>query len=135
MAREWQQTRFKEFVMPDAVYYQTLWAVRDLERLEKKYEQMKEETLKSFKGSQEIKESQRDYRKVNPTEQKAVEMVILNERIEGIRTALEMVPEKYRKYVLSNIILKNPGSSFPDKLWRIWKQRFLFNVAKNLTLF
>ena len=32
--REWQQTKFKDLVLPDAVYYQSIWAVRDLYRME-----------------------------------------------------------------------------------------------------
>lgn len=34
--REWQQTRFKSICMPDAVYYQSIWAVRDLHRMEER---------------------------------------------------------------------------------------------------
>lgn len=135
MTREWQQTRFKEFVMPDAVYYQTLWAVRDLERLEGKYAQLKNEVMKVNHNDEEPLNKSIDYSNIKPTEQKAMELIVLDERIRSIRSALDMVPERYRKYVLGNIILKDPGTSFPDKLWRIWKQRFLFNVAKNLTLF
>ena len=32
--REWQQTRYRDIVLPDAVFYETIWAVRDLERME-----------------------------------------------------------------------------------------------------
>ena len=41
MSREWQQTKMQEYVMPYAVYYQSLWAVRDLERMEIKIRELK----------------------------------------------------------------------------------------------
>ena len=38
--REWQQTRQREYVMPDAVYYQSIWAVRDLKRMEHRLDEL-----------------------------------------------------------------------------------------------
>ena len=132
MAREWQQTRMTEYLMPDAVYYQSIWAVRDLERMEKR---AKEIDLDLSRNTSMVKESKKKYRDgQGNVEEKAMELAILNERIEAIRNALSIVPMDYRSYVLSNIILQNPGSAFPNKFWRIWKQRFLFSVAKNLSL-
>lgn len=32
MSRQWQQTKYKNLVLPEAVYYQSIWAVRDLQR-------------------------------------------------------------------------------------------------------
>ena len=40
MPREWQQKRYKQFVLPDAVYFQCVWAVRDLYRMEKRIEEL-----------------------------------------------------------------------------------------------
>ena len=45
--REWQQTRYRDIVLPDAVFYETIWAVRDLERME---EQVKELTREINSG-------------------------------------------------------------------------------------
>ena len=39
--REWQQTRDSAYVMPYAVYYQSIWAVRDLARMEEKLKEIK----------------------------------------------------------------------------------------------
>ena len=52
----------------------------------------------------------------------------------GIHTAISHIPDGYRSYVLSIIIMKNPGKTFPNKVWRIWKQRFLYDVAVNLSI-
>lgn len=132
MAREWQQTKFKEYVMPDPVYYQSLWAVRDLERMEVRLEELKRE--KKACSSSLICEGKNTSLVSRPTENHALEMAILEERINAIRDALTIVPESYRAFVLSNIIFKTSGKGYPNKLWRVWKQRFLYQVAKNLSI-
>ena len=132
MAREWQQTKFKEYVMPDPVYYQSLWAVRDLERMEARLEELKRE--KKTCSTSFVCEGKSASLPSRPTENHAIEMAILEERIAAIQNALSIIPESYRAFVLSNIIFKTSGKGYPNKLWRIWKQRFLFQVAKNLSI-
>jgi hypothetical protein len=133
MAREWQQTKMTEYVMPNAVYYQSIWAVRDFERMQKRIKFLEKENDRSVsKGV--VKEKMSKYDVGKPVEKMAVEKAILEERVDGIKRALSVVPEEYRSYVLANIVLKNPGITFPDKVWRKWKQVFLFRVAKNLSM-
>lgn len=43
MAREWQQTKLREYLMPNAVYYQSLWAVRDIQRMEMRINELSAE--------------------------------------------------------------------------------------------
>lgn len=109
MPREWQQTKMKEYVMPEAVYYETLWAVRDLERMEIRLKEL--------------------------TPQDAAEMEVLLRRIQGIRDAISIIPEGYRSWVIASIVMSSSGASFPDKMWRAWKQRFLYTVARNLAIY
>lgn len=111
MAREWQQRRQSEYVMPDEVYYQTLWAVRDLPRMEDKLMVMEE------RG-----------------EYGSVENLSLRSRVNSIRNALDEVPDIYREPILKNIKLRYTGSEFPDIMYKIWKQKFLYNVARNLSI-
>ena len=133
MAREWQQTRMQEYVLPNAVYYQSLWAVRDLRRMERRLAQLqnqgdsrKTSSLVCDGGGSELS---------RPTENRALELINLRQRIGAIQRALTVVPEVYRSCVIQNIVDRNTGVGFPDKIWRIWKQRFLFQVAINLGLF
>lgn len=134
MSREWQQTKMKEYVMPDAVYYQSIWAVRDLERMENRIEELKS-NIDDKATSSLVKENFAMEGNVgNPIADKAMELVILEDRVSSIKKAIDIMPEGYRCYVLSNIIMKNSGASFPNKFWRLWKQKFLFTVAKNLSL-
>ncbi len=132
MSREWQQTKYKEYVMPDAVYYQSVWAVRDLERMENRLAELEQEEIAG--GRSIVSDRTSNFVLYRPTEEKAVERAVLRERIRGIHAALNMVPEEYRSFILSNLILKNTGKAFPNKLWRYWKQRFLYTVAKNLSI-
>ena len=132
MSREWQQTKYKEYVMPDAVYYQSVWAVRDLERMEYRLAELEQEERAGGRSS--VSDRTSNFVLYRPTEEKAVERAVLRERIRGIHAALSMVPEEYRSFILSNLILKNTGKAFPNKLWRYWKQRFLYTVAKNLSM-
>lgn len=128
MSREWQQTKLKKYLMPEAVYYQSIWAVRDLGRMEERLEQLEISSenmvCERFDGIMQVDFGDR-YR--------ALEKEILSKRITDIYAALESVPIEYRFYILQNIVLRDSGKDYP-KEWRNWKQKFLFRVAKNLSL-
>ena len=135
MTREWQQTRNKEIVMPDAVYYQTLWAVRDLRRMEGRLAVLKQEIESGpVQAAGVVSDRKGGYSDKRPTEDLAVEKAMLEARVQAIHNALQGIPIVYRGYILDNIILHRQQSSFPNKVWKMWKQRFLFDVAKNLSL-
>lgn len=127
MSREWQQKKLKKYVMPDAVYHQSLWAVRDLRRMEQRLDELgKDDGFAVHDHSQGLT----DYTSVSHDD---LEREILEMRIQKIYDALELVPTEYRFYLLQNIIFREPGRTFPAE-WRIWKQKFLFQVAKNLSM-
>lgn len=135
MGREWQQTRFKEYVMPDAVYYQSIWCVRDLERMEKRIAELNADANEGFMGSSSlVSDNTANYQDVRPTEDKALELALLEGKVSGIYSAMALVPEAYRECIFDNIIRQKSNMEFPNKIWKIWKQRFLFHVAKNLSL-
>ena len=133
MSREWQQTRFKEFVMPDAVYYQSIWAVRDLQRMENRLHEIEHDTTRIYNGSM-VSDARKDFSRIRPTEKNALEKILLETRVKAIQKALNQVPEAYRTCVLNNVAFKRESYGYNPKLWKIWKQRFLYNVAKNLSL-
>ena len=133
MAREWQQTKLTKYVLPDAVYYQSLWAVRDLQRMELRIREMDREGTHA-RSSGIVRENHNEYSGESTVERLALERAVLEERVEGIKKALTNVPSRYRSFILCNIIMKDNGAAFPDKLWRLWKQRFLYDVAHNLSM-
>ena len=133
MSREWQVTQLPEYVLPNAVYYQSLWAVRDLERMENRLQDLMYER-QSPKGSM-VSESRKKYAgRFSKVENRAMETAILQERVDGIHQALILVPIEYRNTILDNIVLKESVTDQPDKEWRMWKQKFLFMVAHNLSM-
>ena len=133
MSREWQQTKMTDYLMPEAVYYQSIWAVRDYQRMKARLEIMQKSPDKQSRGSV-VLESMEAYGAYRPVEDRAMEIAVLKERVEGIRNALLQVPSEYRSYLISNIVMKNSGSSFGNKAWRMWKQIFLYQVAINLSI-
>ena len=121
--------------MPDAVYYQSVWAVRDLYRMEEQLELIKREISDGAMHTTSVVSDVKDgYEVRNPTEDKVMQKVSLERRIKAIDDAINSVPLAYRQFILDNIILQKAYKCFPNKFWRIWKQRFLYNVAKNLML-
>ncbi|MGI6177042.1 MAG: hypothetical protein ACOYJO_01110 [Eubacterium sp.] len=132
MSREWQQTKMTEYLMPDAVYYQSLWAVRDYQRMEKRIRELHKDL--DTGGSSVVNETGDRYTSSSKVEKKALELALLEDRVDGIKRAISGVPREYRAFILSNIILKNSGAGFPDKVWRSWKQKFLYDVAHNLSM-
>lgn len=131
MAREWQQTKLAEYVMPNEVYYQSIWAVRDFERMAGRLRELEAED--ASRGDS-VKEAAATYLTGSDRDDRRKERMILEQRVEGIRRALMTIPREYRSYVISNIVMKNPGTTFPNRMWRIWKQRFLYQVAHNLLI-
>ena len=137
MAREWQQTRLLEYVMPHAVYYQTIWAVRDLERMEDRLKELNREQHRQKTNVSTINEPVRRYnakKKDSYVESQAMETLVLKERVDGIHSAMNEVPPKYRGTILNNIVQREEISIYEDKDWKMWKQRFLYSVAKNLSI-
>ena len=133
--REWQQTKFKDLVMPDAVYYQSIWAVRDLYRMEQQLLRLEQDIkIGDIPTSSLVSEEKNEYAVSKPTEDKALKKAVIERRVEAIHSALETVPMAYRQFILDNIILQKAYKCFPNKFWRIWKQRFLYHVAENLAL-
>ncbi len=133
--REWQQTKFKNLVMPDAVYYQSIWAVRDLVRMEDELRDLEHDIdTGAIQSTSVVSEGENNYNVSRPTEFKAIQKAQLKKRVEAIHDALDTVPLAYRQFILDNIIKQKAYKCFPNKLWRIWKQKFLFNVARNLEI-
>ncbi len=122
-----------DYLMPETVYYQSIWAVRDYQRMKGRLDILLSNPEKS-KSSSLVKESVESYGSYRPVEDKALEIAVLKERVEGIRNALLIVPPEYRSYLISNIVMKNSGKSFTNKAWRMWKQIFLYQVAINLSI-
>ena len=103
--REWQQTKFKNLVMPDAVYYQSIWAVRDLYRMEDQIKLIDQDiNMGDVISTGIVSEDTNAYNVSNPTEDIIVQKSTLERRVKAIREALETVPLAYRQFILDNYL-------------------------------
>ena len=86
--REWQQTKFKNLVMPDTVYYQSIWAVRDLYRMEEKLEEINQDiTQGNIMSTGIVSEDTNTYNISKPTEEIVMHKATLERRVNAIRDA------------------------------------------------
>lgn len=108
--KEYQPVRDAGRVLPREIYYECIWIVRDMARM------------------QEI---------VNRTGYEGREFEVARDRLECINKALMAVPPEYRRGVMASI--ENRGGRVMDyaheNTWKKYKQRFVYNLAKNLALY
>ena len=83
--KEYQQKRMKEFVMPETVYRQALWAAKDLPRMKKRIEEMTEKI--NAISIQTVRESRATGAYSDRTGNMASELAGLTVRKEAIESA------------------------------------------------
>ena len=131
---EKQRKRMQSYVLPETVYRQALWAVKDLPRMRKKLEEL-EDSLDSmpqaYSGMPRGGSGPADL-----TALRAGEMAGLSMRIRAIEESLGSVPETYRDSILDKLAY---GVPYPDYVhmntWKKWQQVYLYQVAVALRLY
>ncbi len=134
--KDYQQKRMKSYVLPEAVYRQALWAVKDLARLKARLEVLEEEVdqvctpvLDELTGSGSGKVC-------DMTGRRAGELANLSLRIAAIETAALELPEKYRDGVINKLAYGVPyGDEYHPNTWKHWQQVYLYQVAMRLQLY
>lgn len=134
MYREYQLKKMKNYVLPETVYRQALWAVKDLNRL-------REELNKAIENVDNIHSPNFFNESIGTgfysdiTAKKADKLITLTNRIESIEAALFSIPEKYREGIKQKLVDgKSYGDEFHPNTWKKWQQVYIYNVAKNLGL-
>lgn len=134
MTREYQVKRLKSYVLPEAVYRQALWAVKDVNRLREELALAIEE-IDNIHSPDFFNESVGKGIYSDITAKKADRLIALTNRIDSIEAAMFSIPERYRQGMRDKLI---DGGTFDDSFhpntWKKWQQVFIFNVAKNLGL-
>ena len=107
--KDYQIVTERSMKLPDCVYHQCLWIVRDMDR------------LNEVAGSEYV----------------SLEVTVARERIRCISSALESVPVEFRAGILENIVKRGSGfgAFASNNTWRRWKQIFLYTFARNLGLY
>ncbi len=134
---EYQPKRMKEYVLPETVYKQAVWAAKDLARMKKQLWEMEDsiEDLPSA-GAVFLLPAVSGGRVSDITGRKATEIARITQRINGIEKALTAVPEKYRNGIINYFCKGVPyGDEAHRNTWRKWQQIFIYHVAINLGIY
>lgn len=133
--REYQLKRMKEFLLPEAVYRQAVWAAKDLPRLKERLETALKQ-MDSLPQGSFCERMISDGGHSDITGKKAGEIANLAMRIESIEAALLSVPEKYRQGLSRKLFYgRDFGDEFHPNTWKKWQQVYIYNVAMNLGIY
>ena len=134
MYREYQLKKMKNYVLPETVYRQALWAVKDLNRVREELNKAIEK-VENIHSPNFFNESIGTGFYSDITAKKADKLITLTNRIESIEAALFSIPEKYREGIKQKLVDgKSYGDEFHPNTWKKWQQVYIYNVAKNLGL-
>lgn len=128
--REYQRKKKNKYLLPHNVYMQTLYAIRDYERLKSESEMILDSSPPSVcttpGGKGGVSPS-------SPTETKALKIAEYNAKITAVSGALKSIPQEYRRGVLNNIL---HGARYPIdadiRTYQRNKQKFIYFAAVNL---
>lgn len=132
--KDYQQKRMKEFVLPETVYRQALWAAKDLPRMKSRLQEVQGKL--DDVSSQIVRESRMRGAYSDRTGNMATELASLSARTKAIEGALLSIPEKYRGGIENKLFRGiDFGDEYHQNTWRKWQQVYLYNVAMNLGLY
>ena len=134
MNREYQSKRLKEFVLPETVYRQALWAVKDINRLKEELNKAIED-IDNIHSPNFFNESTGKGLYSDITAKKADRLIVITNRIDSIEAAMFSIPEKYRQGIRNKLMNGEAyGDQFHPNTWKKWQQVYIYHVAKNLGL-
>lgn len=115
--------------LPREVYYQCIWIVKDLRRIEKLAARLVDRS--SFADDEIVlfMDETGGMQRLDVLEEAA-------RKRECIYAALETVPEEYREAIIENIVdLKLYDDNAHSNTYKKWKQRFIYELAGKLNLY
>lgn len=135
--QDYQQKKMKDHVLPQPVYRQALWAVKDLLRMKSRLNELRRQAYTV--GERDLLKPCVGYGSgfvCDSTGRSAVEIANLSSRIDAIVSAFDTVPEKYREGIEAKLVYDIPYSDdYHPNTWKRWQQVFIYNVAMNLHIF
>ncbi len=131
---DFQQLKDRNFVLPQTVYRQALYAIKDLDRLRKKLEYLRSEAYDIKGRAPNDIVGQSGYVSDRMAD-KAVEIASTQARIKAIEDAFQTIPFEYRDGIEDKLVYDVPydlGHSI--NTWKKYQQRLIFRVAVNLRI-
>ncbi len=131
-----QLRREKDFLLPEPVYRQVVWTLKDLTRMKERLKELKEDAYQV--GGYDMAKPSSGYKGLilsDITANKATSIAMLSSRIEAVESGFDFLPMKYRDGIYNKLIYDVP---YPDEFhintWRKWQQKVIFKIALNLGL-
>lgn len=119
----------KIYKLPKEVYMKTLWHIRD-------YPRLKEECEALFAGAPVMDGQPKGSTPGDPTGQAAIKYAELSDGIRAVDNALKEIPQEYQSGVVNNIMYRIPYPEYAHPYtWSVYRQRFVFWVAKNMNYY
>ncbi len=131
---DYQQRKMTDYVLPQAVYRQALYAVKDLNRMKRKLTYL-EESASLLEGREMKLVTGGKGKLADLTAKRAVDIATVKTRIEAIESAFTNVPEAYRGTISDKLLSDVPYSEEHSiNTWKKWQQILIYHVAVNLKL-
>lgn len=126
--RDYQRQKNNRYILPNAVYHQTIWVIRDYDRMCSELHDILVESPDPPDGMP------RGSNTGDETYTKAKRREELRDKVSAIEDALELIPEEYRKGIWRNIQENRP---FPSarSTYGYWKTIFVYEIAKKIQIF
>lgn len=130
MSREYQRKKNNRYALPQAVYLQTLWIIRDYQRMRDEYSAIGTVHSPVVDGMPHGQGGTSD-----PVMKTASRAAVLSEKLEAIDKGLAEIPPEYRRGVWESIQYRNPYPYDADRTtYGRHKSHFIYAVAQRLDL-
>lgn len=131
MGRDYQRKINNKYKLPRAIYHQTLWIIRDYDRMKKQLE----ETLNSSSYSSDVNR----FIKTNFVSDPVLNKVIKREKyikyVTIIENSLNVIPTEYQRGVWDNITKYKAYPLDADRsTYGRYKSKFIHEVAERFDL-
>jgi hypothetical protein len=132
---DYQVKKGNVYLLPQTVYRQALYAVKDLTRLKRKLLYLQYDIAGIMPNDPSAVMS-RGGSVSDLTGNRASDIALTESRIKAIESAFKQVPDKYREGLKDKLINDVPISrlGYSVNTWKKWQQVLLYHVAINLKL-
>lgn len=132
-----QQKSLKRFLLPEAVFRQAYWAMRDMNRMKAELTRLNEERDVIASGTGILSNQSFGTSTISDiTGNRAVKIAHLSSRILAIEAAFDEIPEEYRQGLWDkNVENLGYSASAHANTWKKWQQVLMFHVARNLQIY
>lgn len=131
LSRDYQRKINNRYKLPKAIYHQTLWIIRDYERVKKQLEN----TLNCSNSNKDINSFIQTNRTSNPVLNEVIKRDKYFNYVKIIEKSLNVIPTEYQKGVWDNITKYKAYPLNADRsTYGRYKSKFIHEVAERFDL-